>query len=478
MTRTLVWFRGKDLRVADHAPLRDAVAGGEVIPLFVIDPYFFAPERAARLPHRMQVLVDGLAELAETIERLGSTLVLARGRAVDVVPELAKRWRVDRVVAHRWTEPFGRERDARVAQGLGGIPLQLHEGETLVPPGSVRTQAGGPYAVFTPFARALQERVAIAAPLAAPRRLPPVPDDVVVPRALEAEVPALPRNPRVLAGGEHAGRARLRAFLRGPGPRYHRDRDRLDRDGTSRLSIDLKFGTLSPRAVWHAAGDALGGAALARFQAELLWREFAYHLLHEHPHLLERPFRPEWEGFPWREDTAGWQAWVDGHTGYPVVDAAARQLRAEGFVHGRARMIAASFLAKHLMIDFRRGEAHYMKYLADGDWASNDLGWQWTTGCGCDASPYHRVFNPTLQGERFDPDGAYVRRWLPELGTADYPPPIVDHAAARARFLAAATAHLRRGAAAASSRRAAPATASRRGGRPSSSGRGRSPRRA
>jgi deoxyribodipyrimidine photolyase len=231
VTRTLVWFRGKDLRVADHAPLRDAVAGGEVIPLFVIDPYFFAPERAARLPHRMQVLVDGLAELAETIERLGSTLVLARGRAVDVVPELAKRWRVDRVVAHRWTEPFGRERDARVAQGLGGIPLQLHEGETLVPPGSVRTQAGGPYAVFTPL-------------------------------------------------------------------------------------------------------------------------------------------------------------------------------------------------------------------------------------------------------ERFDPDGAYVRRWLPELGTADYPPPIVDHAAARARFLAAATAHLRRGAAAASSRRAAPATASRRGGRPSSSGRGRSPRRA
>jgi deoxyribodipyrimidine photo-lyase len=483
MTRTLVWFRGKDLRVADHAPLRAAMAAGEVIPLFVADPFFFAPERAAAQPHRMQILLDALTDLAATIATLGSRLVVVGGRSVDTIPRLVAAWKVDRVVAHRWTEPFARERDRRVAAALA-VPFLRFEGETLVPPGSVHSQAGRPYEVYTPFARAVQARTAIAAPLPAPGSLPPLPADVAASLpAHQIRMPTLAdlrlaRNPRLLAGGELAGRDRLRSFLRGPGPDYADQRDRLDVDATSRLSIDLEFGTLSPRAVWHAAAEALGGAALARFQAELLWREFAYHLLWEHPDLLAQPFRPEWQGFPWRDDPVAWQAWVDGLTGYPIVDAAARQLRAEGFVPNRARMIAASFLTKHLLIDFRHGEAHYLRWLADGDWASNDLGWQWSTGCGVDAMPYHRVFNPSLQAQRFDPHGTWVRRWLPELGTGDYPPPIVDHAAARARFLAAAAAHLRRGARAAPSRRAAPATASRRGGRRSSSGRGRSRRRA
>jgi deoxyribodipyrimidine photo-lyase len=242
----------------------------------------------------------------------------------------------------------------------------------------------------------------------------------------------------------------------------------MDLDGTSRLSADLKFGTLSPRTVWHAVERALrelSPDALRVYQNELLWREFAHSTLFDRPTLLKLPFRAEWQGFPWRDDEPGWQAWAQGRTGYPVVDAAARQLLATGFVHNRARMIAASFLAKHLLIDFRRGERHYFELLTDGDWANNDAGWQWSAGCGCDAQPWFRIFNPVTQGQKFDPDGAYVRAWVPELARlpakhihapwlapkevlagaglgANYPPPVVEHAAARQRFLATAKQHL------------------------------------
>jgi deoxyribodipyrimidine photo-lyase len=224
--------------------------------------------------------------------------------------------------------------------------------------------------------------------------------------------------------------------------------------------------------VWHAAACALERfpAALRSFQNELLWREFTHACLWERPELLREPFRPAWKGFPWRFEEREWRAWTEGKTGYPVVDAAARQLLREGFVHNRARMIAASFLTKHLLIDYRRGEAHYLALLTDGDWANNNAGWQWSAGCGCDAQPYFRVFNPVTQGQKFDPDGAYVRRYVPELerlpaehvhqpwlapagvlaqaGVAlgkTYPAPIVDHAEARKRFLDVAREHLGRG---------------------------------
>lgn len=230
----------------------------------------------------------------------------------------------------------------------------------------------------------------------------------------------------------------------------------MDREGTSRLSQDLKFGTLSVRTVWNAVpGWTQAGR---RFQSELLWREFAYHWLYTSPDLLTKPFRREFEDFPWLQDEGLFAAWAEGRTGYPVVDAAARQLLETGFVHNRARMIAASFLAKQLGLDFRLGEAHYMKWLTDGDWAINDLGWQWSASCGCDAQPWFRVFNPVLQGQKFDPDGEYVRRFVPELKALDtrwihepwkapqtlaYPPPIVDHGLARARFLNQAGSYLK-----------------------------------
>jgi deoxyribodipyrimidine photo-lyase len=389
-------------------------------------------------------------------------MVVVEGRSIDVVPRLAHAWGVDRVVAHRWVEPFARKRDERMAAALR-VPFTLHEGETLLPPGTLRTSGGRPFSVFTPFMRAFMTTAQIARPLPAPPRLPALPHDVV---ADEVPIPScetlgIARNPNLVAGGERAARERLARFAGSHAAGYDRSRDRMDdENGTSRLSQDLKFGTLSARTVWHAVDDDASSPGARVFRNELVWREFTHSTLWDRPEVLEHPFRRGFKGFPWRDDEPGWRAWVEGTTGFPVVDAAARQLLATGFVHNRARMIAASFLTKDLMIDYRRGEAHYMRWLTDGDWAQNNFGWQWSAGCGCDAQAYFRVFNPRLQGQKFDANGDYVRRWVPELSrlpakwihapseapedvlkTAgirigrDYPAPIADHAAARDRFL-------------------------------------------
>jgi deoxyribodipyrimidine photo-lyase len=478
--RTLVWFRGKDLRVADHAPLRAALEGdggrnAEVIPLFVLDDHFFAPDAARRIPFRIQFLIDSLASLSANLEHLGSRLILVPGRSIEQVPRLAKLWKADRVVAQSWVAPVGRLRDERVRRSLD-VPFDLFPTETLAPPGSLRTGGGEPYSVFTAFARAFARGVKVDAPSAAPRSLPPLPKDV---RTRGAPLPTLEslglsRNPRVPAGGERNGRERLKRWLARDAKDYDELRDRMDLAGTSRLGADLKFGTLSPRTVWHAVDRKLGELspdALRVYQNELLWREFAHSSLFDRPRLSSEPFRAEWRGFPWRADEDAWIAWTHGRTGYPVVDASARQLLATGFVHNRARMISASFLAKHLLIDFRRGEAHYLDWLTDGDWANNDAGWQWSAGCGCDAQPWFRIFNPVTQGQKFDPEGNYVREFVPELARmpakfihspwnappdvlaaagvklgpgpgSNYPAPIVDHIAARQRFLETASAHL------------------------------------
>lgn len=468
--RTIVWFRDKDLRLSDHQPLWDAQRGGQVIPLWILDPETFSQSSLAEAPQRSQYLLDSLHDLAANIARRGSRLIVIPGRARDVLPGLVAAWGVDRVVAHRLTDPRVRGQDQALDVVLGG-KLWLYEGETLLPPGSLRTSAGRPFSVFTRFARAFRRRGAIGVPLPSPEALPPLPEEVAFP------VTTLPtfdelhleRSPCLLEGGEKAAHERLNRFLSAGLEQYVTARNRMDLPGTSRLSADLRFGTLSARQVWSAVHDSTGvPEGAAAFANELLWREFAHSTLRDFPFLLEHPFRPEFTSFPWIHDETHWQAWVSGNTGYPVVDAAARQLLTEGFVHNRARMVAASFLTKHLLMDYRLGEAHYLGHLVDGDLANNNAGWQWSAGCGCDGQPYFRVFNPVTQGEKFDPTGAYVRRWVPELakvpaayihrpweasaavlGAAGvrlgetYPLPIVDHRFARERFLTVAGQHVR-----------------------------------
>ena len=475
--KTIVWFRGKDLRISDHMPLYEALAGDETLLLFVLDPYFFAPARAAELPHRMQFLLASLRALEANIAHRGSQLICVRGKSTEVVPAIAAHCNADRVVAHRWVEPFARERDRRISESLQ-CPFDLFEGETLHVPGSLRTKTGTPYAVYTPFARAFREKVMIGEPLRAPDALPPPPqpldlgpgiERVPVPTCADLE---FVENPAIQQGGERAARERLSIWLDGVAQQYDGLRDRMDRPGTSRLSADLKFGTLSARTIWSAVLGTLGHTtASTKYCNELIWREFTHGSLWDRPELLSEPFRSSFKEFPWRTDptASDWQAWVEGKTGYPVIDASARQLLGEGFVHNRARMISASFLTKHLLTHYRLGEAHYMKYLTDGDWAQNNAGWQWSAGCGCDAQPYFRVFNPMTQGTKFDPTGEYVRRWVPELAAlpnryihapwtapqavldaADvvlgetYPRPIVDHKQARTVFLDLAKGHLKR----------------------------------
>lgn len=467
--RTIVWFRGKDLRLADHRPLHDAISHGEVIPLFVLDPYFFAPSRAAELPHRIQFLLDSLRVLDDHLRRCGSRLLVVPGKSVEVVPRLCALWQADRIVAQSWVEPFAQERDRRISAALGEQFVLFH-GETLAPVGGLRTASGQPYSVFSPYARAFGKTHRIETSLPAPAHLPPLPELLLeqcvdIPSCADL---GLTRNPALQVGGEEMANQRLQRFLQSTLADYSQTRNLLDVNGSSRLSADLKFGTLSVRELWnHVVAADVSDEAKQSYCNELLWREFCHQLLASRPSLLEQPFRPGFADFPWRDDELRWKKWADGQTGYPIVDAAAQQLLREGFVHNRARMISASFLTKHLLVHYRYGEAHFLKHLTDGDWAQNNAGWQWSAGCGCDAQPYFRIFNPVTQGEKFDPSGEYVRKWVPQLAAlpnryihqpwtapasvlaqagvkigGNYPPPIVDHQTARQQFLTLSTRHL------------------------------------
>jgi deoxyribodipyrimidine photo-lyase len=472
--RTLLWFRGKDLRLIDHAAVHQACTSSrELTPVFVLSPRYFRGAGPSSAPHRMQFLLDSLLALSRAIAERGSELQVVEGPATTAIPRLAAELKVERVLAMASCEPASRRRDARIQAELR-VPFYRYEHETLTVPGSLRTVCGAAFQVYTAFSRAVSEWLQDSAVLSAPDHFPALPKqlDSVCVKLPSLTALGLAHNPCLQSGGEPNAQARLADFARGPASRYDVDRHRMDRAGTSRVSADLHFGTLSIRNVWHDVSTALDGRqeadALRRYRAELLWREFAHHTLVARPELVTRPFRAEFEDFPWRDDDAGFDAWRHGVTGYPVVDAAARQLLLEGFVHNRARLIAASFLIKHLLVSYQRGEAHYMRYLTDGDVAQNNLGWQWCAGSGCDALPFFRIFSPVKQGARCDPDGRYVRRFVPELARLptryvhapwlapasvladagvilgeNYPRPIVDHVDARRRYLAVAGEHLK-----------------------------------
>jgi deoxyribodipyrimidine photo-lyase len=444
----VVWFR-RDLRVHDHPALTHALAHADrIAPLFVLDEALL--RRHASATNRLWFMARSLEALAAALAARGAPLTVRRGRPEEVVPAFAAAVGADRVVATREFTPYARGRDERVRGALaaGRIVFEAGRGLLIHEPEAVRRADGGWFSVFGPFHRAWQA-VGVRDVLPALASIPGVDVEPLTAPLLPGVEPSA--DPSLIPEpGEAAARRRLADWAGSDRlERYAGDRDRLDLDGTSRLSQDLRFGLLSPLEV--AARTAGPGDGRARFQTELAWRDFYAHLLWWEPRVAGESFRSDLRGIRWAADEALAQAWRDGRTGYPVVDAAMRQLRASGWMHNRARMIVASFLTKHLGIDWRTGEAHFMAHLLDGDVASNNGGWQWAASTGSDPQPFFRVFNPTLQGRRHDPAGAYVRRWVPELdavagidvhaptdesrATAGYPRPLVEHAHARRRAL-------------------------------------------
>ncbi len=465
MTTALWWIR-RDLRLTDNQALTAAMAGaGVVIPVFVLDPTLLNSPYSG--DKRLSFLLSGLRQLDADLRTRGSRLIVRRGEPAAELAALARESGATALFAEEDHSPYARRRDARVAEAL---PLHLSGGVTVHPPPAVLKADGTPYTVFTPYSRAWKARPLPSARdvLPTPPRLPAVPPLSSEPIPAEPALPsAVPFPP-----GEAQAQRRLAAFVDGDEPgvyRYARDRDRLDRDGTSRLSPYLRFGMVSARQVVVSAlsaGDAAEDEAARKgpetWLNELIWREFYGAILHHFPEVRQQSFRANLRDIAWANDEADFAAWCEGRTGYPVVDAAMRQLVHSGWMHNRARMIVASFLVKDLLIDWRWGERFFMQHLVDGDPAANNGGWQWSAGTGTDAAPYFRIFNPVLQGKKYDPAGAYVRRWLPELARVpdrylhapwempdevqrqagcvvgrDYAAPIVVHAWARDRALAA-----------------------------------------
>ena len=458
----ILWFR-RDLRLHDHPALTAAAEHERLVPLYVLDPALIGGRFAS--PNRVWYLLGSLAALRDGLRERGSDLVVRIGDPRAEVPAVAEAAGARHVFVSRDHAPFGRGRDAAVAERLqaAGVAFHPRRGVLVHEPDEVLGAGGAGLTVYSPFRRAW-ERLERRPVLPAPERLPALVDGVDPEELPSLSALGLGEGPTADAGlllepGEPAARRRLDAWLAGPIERYADTRDRLDLDGTSRLSADLHLGTLSPLEVVEGA---LGeGAGRRTWLNELIWREFYAHVLFHAPTVLHAPFREEFGGITWSTDEEALEAWRSGRTGYPVVDAGIRQLHAMGWMHNRARMIAASFLTKHLLLPQREGEALFMRNLIDGDVASNNGGWQWSGSTGTDPQPYFRIFNPILQGRRHDPEGGYVRRWVPELtnvpterihapwemtrdeqaaagcriGT-DYPSPIVDHGEARARALA------------------------------------------
>jgi len=456
----IVWFR-QDLRLADNPALNAAAESGRpIICLYILDDETPAKWRIGAAQRWW--LHQSLQALDADLRRKGCALTLRRGAAPRVLAELIGETGAELLCWNRCYEPFAVERDKALKQNLG-IEIKSFGAALLHEPWDVQTGSGEPYKMFTPFWRAARS-MPVRAALTAPRALKSY-DPKITSDALEAWA-LTPRRPNWALGfetewrpGEAGARKALERFVDERMTEYPGARDQLDQRGTSELSPHLHFGEITPAQIAAAVGD---GAGSDKFMSEIGWRDFSHSLLFHWPTLPESNWRASFDAFPWANDKALLRAWQRGETGYPVVDAGMRQLWATGWMHNRARMIVASFLIKHLLTDWREGQAWFWDTLVDADLANNAASWQWVAGSGADAAPYFRIFNPVTQGERFDPDGAYVRRWVPELAKLDtkfihkpwlasgqdlakagirlgknYPKPIIDHGFARTRALEA-----------------------------------------
>lgn len=469
-TPIVVWLR-QDLRLADNPALTFASGSGRpVIVLYLFDT---DPDQRPLGGASLWWLNRSLKALGSSLEAIGSRLILRKGKASEILSQVMTETGAGQVVWNRLYEPSAIARDTRLKAGLKaeGVEVQSFNAGLLNEPWTVETGSGGPYKVFTPYWRAARAKVGqqpvLPAPqsLISPERWPA--SDRLADWQLHPTKPDWSKGFDGWTPGEAGALEKLNAFLNGPANDYAEGRDQPGKAGTSRLSPHLHFGEISPRQVWIAAHGAsatgdLSDSARDKFLAEIGWREFNHHLLFHFPTLPTANFKPAFDSFTWQDDGPGLQAWQRGLTGYPMVDAGMRELWATGWMHNRVRMIVASFLIKHLLIDWREGEAWFWDTLLDADLANNAAGWQWTAGTGADASPYFRIFNPFSQGEKFDPKGDYIRRWVPELARLPnkvihrpweatpfelssagvtlgktYPRPIVDHASARARALSA-----------------------------------------
>ncbi|HET7399846.1 MAG TPA: deoxyribodipyrimidine photo-lyase [Intrasporangium sp.] len=445
MTTAVLWLR-RDLRLGDHpALLAAAAAGADVLPLFVVDPALWraGTVRTARLE----------ASLGALSTQTGGALVVRRGRPEHVVPAVAEEVAAREVHVTRETTPYGRRRDDRVREALSLKQIELVETGTpyAVGPGLLRTASGTAYQVFTPFSRAWRDH---GWPTPAPQH-----PEIAWRTGVPGERITSPCSPDA---GEKAARSRWRRFLEQDLDGYAEARDRPDLDATSRMSVHLKYGEIHPRTMLaDLAARAAGRPArstrddgVQRYVTELCWREFYADVLWHRPGSAWRDLRDELREMPYADAATSplVAAWREGRTGYPLVDAGMRQLLEQGWMHNRLRMVTASFLVKDLHVWWPVGARHFLDHLLDGDLASNNHGWQWVAGTGTDAAPFFRVFNPVSQGRRFDPEGDYVRRWVPELAhvpgpavhepwrhphghARGYPERIVDHAAERLEAL-------------------------------------------
>lgn len=472
----ILWFR-QDLRLRDNAALQAALAvGGPVLPVFILNDD--GEERWQAGAASRWWLHHSLAALDAALRKRGSRLILARGESLTVLKDLISKTQAAAVYWNRRYEPAAILRDKQIKTELSAkeIEAKSFNSALLFEPHTIANKQGGPFQVFTPYWRhsltqPVPEKITLSsrATIGAPARWP---SSLVL-----AELDLLPRLNRadrfaeVWTPGEEGAQKRLKEFIARKAADYDDARDIPNEDGTSGLSPHLHFGEIGPRQIW-AAAQALSkdsgvfplNNGMQRFLTEVGWREFAYHLLYHFPDTPERPLRKQFEKFAWADDRDGvkLRAWQRGQTGYPIVDAGMRQLWQTGWMHNRVRMIVASFLVKHLRLSWSHGAAWFWDTLVDADLASNTLGWQWSAGCGADAAPYFRIFAPVTQGEKFDSDGSYVRRWVPELVKVPskylhrpweaplevltnagvvlgntYPRPIVDHSKARAEALAA-----------------------------------------